>query len=236
MMLQILVIFLFFVSLSLYCASGVLLRSCGLVYIDMGTNIGHQIRKLYEPELYPNNPTEEIFSKYFGSRRHDVCAFGFEPNPHHTASLSLLEKHYRNFGYRLRIHPVGVSTTNSTAFFGDFNAIEGAQHNEWAARMQTKETEETVKIRTIDIAAWMRSTIPTGSVIVMKSDIEGHDTEVLNHLVIQKQFCRISFIYGEHFNPDDFRNVCQNAVLQPIIILLDDETGDDSLMDSLNKT
>lgn len=39
----------------------VLAAMCSMVYIDMGTNIGHQIRKLYEPELYPGNPTEALF-------------------------------------------------------------------------------------------------------------------------------------------------------------------------------
>ena len=33
----------------------------------MGTNTGHQIRKLFEPHLYPNASVLKIFKKYFKS-------------------------------------------------------------------------------------------------------------------------------------------------------------------------
>ena len=39
---------------------------CRHVYLDLGTNIGMQIRKLYEPELYPQSPMLPLFDKYFG--------------------------------------------------------------------------------------------------------------------------------------------------------------------------
>ena len=60
------------------------LDNCNFVYLDMGTNLGVQIRlaqaanyipvlqlwlllrKLYEPHLYPGAPVVKIFDQYFG--------------------------------------------------------------------------------------------------------------------------------------------------------------------------
>ena len=56
---------------------------CRHIYLDVGSNIGVQIRKLFEPHRYPNAKVLEVFRKYFGSdtdaRRREVCAVGFEP-------------------------------------------------------------------------------------------------------------------------------------------------------------
>ena len=43
-----------------------LLDGCRHVYLDMGTNTGIQIRKLYEPHLFPNASVLSIFDKFFG--------------------------------------------------------------------------------------------------------------------------------------------------------------------------
>ena len=42
------------------------LDGCQHVYLDMGTNTGVQIRKLYQPELYPDAPIHPVFERYFG--------------------------------------------------------------------------------------------------------------------------------------------------------------------------
>ena len=36
------------------------------VFLDLGTNTGVQIRKLYEPHLFPNASVLPIFDKFFG--------------------------------------------------------------------------------------------------------------------------------------------------------------------------
>ena len=70
-----------------------ILDGCRFVYLDVGTNIGVQIRKLFEPELYPtqNVSIHQVFDTYFGSleqrTKAGVCAVGFEPNPNHTMYL-----------------------------------------------------------------------------------------------------------------------------------------------------
>jgi len=66
---------------------------CARVYVDVGSNIGVQIRKLFEPRLYPRAPIIPLFDKYFGMKRSAddwLCAFGFEPSPVLEPRLSLL--------------------------------------------------------------------------------------------------------------------------------------------------
>lgn len=67
------------------------LDGCYHVYLDVGSNIGVQVRKLFQPELYPDATISTLFDANFGEdrvRRKDfVCSVGFEPNPHHTKIL-----------------------------------------------------------------------------------------------------------------------------------------------------
>ena len=67
------------------------LDGCYHVYLDVGSNVGVQVRKLFEPSLYPKAPFVTVFDKEFGpveARKKSVCAVGFEPNPHHTKRLA----------------------------------------------------------------------------------------------------------------------------------------------------
>ena len=57
----------------------------------MGSNVGVQVRKVFEPYLYPKAPMLDVFNREFGpieERKKRVCAVGFEPNPNHTKKLS----------------------------------------------------------------------------------------------------------------------------------------------------
>ena len=70
-----------------------LLDGCYHVYIDVGTNVGIQIRKLFEPEKYPDANVHKVFDTKFGSIKERlqptidggnmVCAIGFEPGNSH---------------------------------------------------------------------------------------------------------------------------------------------------------
>ena len=60
------------------------------MYIDVGSNVGVQVRKLYQPHLYPDAPVLKVFDEAFGANRNlsQVCAVGLEPNPKHTERLT----------------------------------------------------------------------------------------------------------------------------------------------------
>ena len=63
---------------------------CKHLYLDVGTNIGVQIRKLYQPELYPNASSLRLFTDVFGSSSHrcNVCTIGFEYAPYTLPALA----------------------------------------------------------------------------------------------------------------------------------------------------
>ena len=61
------------------------------MYLDIGSNVGVQVRKLYEPELYPGSSVFKIFDNAFGAPNErnysDICTIGIEANPDHTKRL-----------------------------------------------------------------------------------------------------------------------------------------------------
>ena len=108
------------------------LDGCYHVYLDVGSNIGVQVRKLFEPEKYPDASVHSIFNKYFGSieeRRKAyaenngkiVCAVGFEPNSHHTKYLKEVESSYNKCGWNVKFFTQSaVSDHNGmTQFYSD---------------------------------------------------------------------------------------------------------------------
>jgi hypothetical protein len=83
---------------------------CQHFYIDMGTNIGIQLRKLYEPHYFPGAQALPTFDMYFGNEkatnnrtRSNVCSIGFEPNHVHFDRLNGLQNKYRMAGYPMVI-------------------------------------------------------------------------------------------------------------------------------------
>ena len=67
---------------------------CTAAYLDVGSNIGVQIRKLFEPHHYRGALATRIFRDvgFRDEMRCRVCAIGIEPNPHHSARLDQLEQ------------------------------------------------------------------------------------------------------------------------------------------------
>ena len=111
---------------------------CEHIYLDMGTNIGVQIRKLYQPEGYPTAKVLPYFDKFYGKvsktfRRKNVCAIGFEANEVHTSHLIKLQDSYNKVGYPVVIFTdAAVSTEPGTIkFFHDQNAKP--EFHEWGA-------------------------------------------------------------------------------------------------------
>jgi len=95
------------------------LDGCRHVYLDMGTNIGIQIRKLYEPHLFPDALVLPIFDKFFGPigerDLRSICSVGFEPNPMHNDVLRDLEEKYQTCGWRVYIFPsTGVGSEDKS--------------------------------------------------------------------------------------------------------------------------
>ena len=216
--------------------------NCTLFYIDVGTNIGVQIRKLYEPSRYPNAPVLAIFDKYFGDRRGEVCAIGIELNPSHTSRLIALESHYRaDCGYNVKIFTETAASARNeenTTFWSD-NAWD---HLEWGASIHktANHVDGTPQIvKAMNLARFLREEIiPHARTIVMKLDVEGAEREILPHLVLSGALCSIDLAFMElhslSFSQQDNINVQNTLALFPhasamagcktVISLIDDET------------
>ena len=156
------------------------LAGCWNIYVDVGTNIGVQIRKLYEPEQYPRAPVQELFSRFFGDTkraRQSVCTVGFEASPHHTARLSELQRRYQAMGWRFTaMVETAVSTVDGTASFHFDLTHAGSKRHEYGASLISSKYNQGAKharaievgsaqttVRTVDLARWLRDEVASRS-------------------------------------------------------------------------
>ena len=186
---------------------------CRDVYIDLGTNIGVQIRKVFEPHLYAGAAILPRFDTYLGTHRKDtVCVFGFEPNPTHKSVLKELQDTYRALGYRVFILPCAVSNIHGIMPFA--RQPSRAKDKELGARLGTEGEpgydKVIVNVTVIDFAEFFSQEIkgrlipddglhhtrkPT---VIAKTDVEGHEGVVWGHMLATGLICDIDYVYYEH--------------------------------------
>lgn len=178
------------------------LDGCLHVYLDMGTNTGVQIRKLFEAHKFPAAWVLPIFDKYFGPVEErdssTVCAVGFEPNPDHEPNLNFLSSLYNACGWRTIIHTqTGVASKNMDT---QFARIDYARGSYWgfgvAGRLVDKGVplNDTTEVKAVRIAEYINKIVATRSIpenangkyaaVVMKLDVEGRELELLADLVM----------------------------------------------------
>eukprot|EP01084_Bolivina_argentea_P098516 177051_1 len=141
--------------------------NCSNVYVDLGSNIEVQIRKVFEPEKYLPNinfipnwrnslaTTIKLFDEILGdiyTRRISTCVFGFEANPIHKNRLKQIEKCYQSKGWKTNI----------------------------------------VNVSTIDIGMWLQNSILLYEPqhMLIKMDIEGVEFKVLSRMLELGILCK----------------------------------------------
>ena len=191
-----------------------ILDGCQYVYIDLGTNIGIQIRKLYEPHLYPRADVLPLFREVFGNHTSEVCSVGFEANPLHTDYLKQFESYCLRRNWRVKIFTsLAVSTLNANLTF--YTEPGNENNNQWGASLERTSggRKGSVTVPSIDIVSWFKNTVLTRkkpskshiSRVMMKHDLEGHDQSVIADFILRGVYCSIDLIYGEHIT-DSFWN------------------------------
>lgn len=192
---------------------------CGHVYLDVGSNIGVQVRKLFEPLKYPGAPVLSMFSKHFGSStliRNHVCAFGFEANPAHAPRLAKVQQCYQSKGWRTNfIVPRVVSTIDGRAI--EFITTNQSKNTDGGASILRHKWgpggTRVNRVTSLDFPAWLERHIfsrrlPKGfgygdnmtrPVVLMKMDIEGAEYRLLPQLLSHGALCRnkIDYMYSE---------------------------------------
>jgi hypothetical protein len=186
---------------------------CNSVYLDIGTNVGVQIRKLFEPHLYPDAPSLPYFEQSFGSeeeRRQPgaVCVFGFEPGPWHTQRLDYIEKCYNSMNWKVKIFRVFGSNTDegSSRLYRDANH----ENNDWASS-EFKFSDfhgsgsESVEVKKMSIANFINehvagrlvNTVYKGTrkpYVLAKMDMEGSEYKTLMSMLFAGALCHVNKI------------------------------------------
>lgn len=177
------------------------LSSCKEIFLDLGSNIGVNVRKLFESEKYAGSKLLPELEKAFGSpekRRESnsgLCALGFEPNPKHQDRLDKIETAYTNLGYKVHFYPyaawrsdgfMALNTTGKRESAVDDKSSEGAH---LSMRSVQWPGAKDIMVRTVDTADFVK-TLPAGSLKVLLMDIEGSEYETLAQMMQKKVMCQ----------------------------------------------
>jgi FkbM family methyltransferase len=199
-------------------------RDCSQgIYLDVGTNVAVQIRKLYEPEKFPGAKVLPMFDKYFGQAedRSRVCAVGFEPNSAHTAYLDTVNAHFSQKALPAHVFTgVAVSSRRGQATFARDPGSAKDKH-EWSASLATW-NQPSITVQLVDLQNFILDVVvpvvryeheKTGRLppVVMKMDIEGAEYTLFPAMVVSGALCRIDLIFAE-WHRDSMRRVIPGSV------------------------
>ena len=193
---------------------------CWAVYLDIGSNIGVQVRKLFEGEKYPIARVLPFFLKHFGNhsmRRQPgrVCAIGIEANPMHFDRLKRVEKCHQSKGWRSHfVVPRAVLNDDNQTI--DFVIDKAPINNYWGSSMFTHKksnTSNVIKVPTIHMGRFIKEEVAGRSLpegydtpgpVYAKFDIEGAEYQTFGGLITTGAVCDIteaSIEFHEDFLP-----------------------------------
>ena len=147
-----------------------------------------------------------------------VCSVGFEANPVQTDYLKKFENYCLRRNWRVKIFTsMAVSTRNGNLTF--YTEPGNEQNNQWSASFKKTLSSQkgNVTVPSIDIVAWYKNTVLTRKIpleskdsrVMMKHDLEGHDSTVMIDFIFGGVFCTIDFIYDEHLKKEFYESVAQ---------------------------
>tara|TARA_B110001452_G_scaffold8205_1_gene7224 strand:- start:403 stop:1326 length:924 start_codon:yes stop_codon:yes gene_type:complete len=198
-------------------------HNCSHVYLDVGTNLGVQIRKLAEPHKYTGAPILGRFRSLFGSPPWcHVCAVGFEPNPAHHQRLDELRKRLRAASappfYLFRAAASGADSAMGflqTGHQGDHSRHKRTQRLKLAGSLESGADAYNASrprdyVPMVDLARVVHTAHTSlmekhngqraASKILMKLDVEGSENSILLHLVRSQALCLVDSIQIEWHN------------------------------------
>lgn len=177
---------------------------CTDLYIDMGTDIGIEPRKLYEPLCYPRSSSVRMFSKVFGKkaiREKSVCTIGFEPNMRRTPRLAKVEERLKGKGARVKmLTATGISGHDGKATFytSQKSGKEGQAGGLFPSRSMKGPLSHKAKVHgagypvtVLSLHSILGSVKAYGKVrnLLIKVDIEGSEYEALGNAAANKVLC-----------------------------------------------
>lgn len=167
----------------------VTLMNCTLVYLDVGSNVGDSLQQFARgrPEARLRETMRAAVGDSWSPR--SVCAYGFEPNPQHTARLTAAAK---------RLSPLFQSLTifTETAVGGPeqvarpmwLTVAGGRQGVGSHLTTQKPASGEARPVRTVRLSSWLRDVIlprhGARTPVVMRVDVEGVEYDMLSDLAV----------------------------------------------------
>ena len=180
------------------------LSKCSTVYLDVGSNIGVQVKKLFEPERYEHiktsrqkkvilNAVLKLYEEAFGlpsqrtQKNSGLCAIGFEPNPRHHQLLNDLEKIYNKKGWKVHFFPYAVSIKNTfvTLYSNERNQLDVA-----ASLFKTTNIKKQFTVKVISLSDFIEIYFKDIQINLVKLDIEGSEYEVLTDMLLKGMLCQ----------------------------------------------
>lgn len=173
-------------------------RGCKKVFLDLGSNRGTHIRKLFEPQKYPDAPYLKFFDEGFGPQevrnqsfnKTGICAFGFEANPRWGWRLLDIQAAYAKQGWRVKwFAPNAVGSKADTLTFW-LNDAGGS--SDWGfSTTKTNENATSVDVEQTNFTEFMARLNEAASpgYRLMKMDIESAEYDVLPPLVDAQLLC-----------------------------------------------
>jgi FkbM family methyltransferase len=170
--------------------------ACSRVFLDVGANIGVNMRFLYEGRKYPRSRFMVKTMDYvLGNNRSDVCYYGFEANPIHFERLARLKSHFESRHVHVWNQP--VATHGKDVTFYHANNTQDSASEEWSFS-GTKQSPDAipVKLKAFNFPKWFaaQNFDPATTSILMKIDIEGSEYELLASLLASGLLCKVKVV------------------------------------------
>ena len=175
-----------------------LFGGCTHVYLDTGSNLGVQVRKLFEPLCYP---LATVAARILGDSRSEertVCAVGFEPNIQHTPRLRRVERHLQKRGFRASfLTETGVGGRDG---FQNMTTDNDSNNHFWGFGTAKRANAKVFRVQMLNAGKWIFNRIvhlrPLPKVCV-KLDVESSEYETLASMLAWGSFRFIDEIWVE---------------------------------------
>lgn len=182
---------------------------CTKIFIDVGANIGVNLRFLYEAHKYPKTAfMGSMMDQVLGKNRSDVCYYGFEANPAHYKRLKQLKAHFHTKNVHIWNQPVATHDQHVTFYHA--NTTSDYANEEWGfSAAAWSKSRVPVRLKAIDFPKWFAGMNfdRTMMTILMKMDIEGSEYDVLAALLAQGSLCTLHTVTIEWH-----RNFCRGPL------------------------
>merc|ERR1712168_571165 len=221
------------------------LDGCLHVFLDLGSNRGLQIRKLYEPHLFPLAPILPLYTKYFGEpedrKNQEICSVAFEPNPKHAEHLQGLAESYSTCGIKVLVfNNTGVGHRDTTSSFAPFNTLLGHEVGQDASARLIHDDEsveafmethfhEGVQVETVQVVRFAKfitdvvakRKLPTSAGVttprvVIKADIEGAELKIIPDMVVTGALGHVDNLHMEWHGNASYRQGREAAMISKL--------------------